>query len=419
MTDRHPTDDPELDAVPADAEDEEEAGLYEHFAVTADKGQTPMRLDKFLTVRMEHCSRNRIQAAADSGNILVNGKAAKSSYKVKPLDRIQIVMPYPRREVELVAEDIPLDIPYEDQWLLLVDKPAGLVVHPGVGNYSGTLVNALMHHLNKQGIPAEEQNRAGLVHRIDKNTSGLLVIAKDEQTHARLAKQFFDHTIQRRYVALVWGNFDEDEGTITGNIGRSPKDRQKMFVFADGSDGKHAVTHWKVLKRYGYVTLVECRLETGRTHQIRVHMAWIGHPLFNDERYGGDRILKGTTFAKYRQFIENCFAVMPRHFPHTKRFRPIQHCQQFQCIIAHPGQIFCEHLLQYLIIHRIQLFFLMDSLSAIEQKHHGKWKCCCQKYSCQKHFYIIFHTKSTSSHCMKRGACIYRRICCYLFCFFR
>ena len=289
MTDRHPTDDPELDAVPADAEDEEEAGLYEHFAVTADKGQTPMRLDKFLTVRMEHCSRNRIQAAADSGNILVNGKAAKSSYKVKPLDRIQIVMPYPRREVELVAEDIPLDIPYEDQWLL-----------------------------NKQGIPAEEQNRAGLVHRIDKNTSGLLVIAKDEQTHARLAKQFFDHTIQRRYVALVWGNFDEDEGTITGNIGRSPKDRQKMFVFADGSDGKHAVTHWKVLKRYGYVTLVECRLETGRTHQIRVHMAWIGHPLFNDERYGGDRILKGTTFAKYRQFIENCFAVMPRHALHAR-----------------------------------------------------------------------------------------------------
>ena len=271
MTDRHPTDDPELDAVPADAEDEEEAGLYEHFAVTADKGQTPMRLDKFLTVRMEHCSRNRIQAAADSGNILVNGKAAKSSYKVKPLDRIQIVMPYPRREVELVAEDIPLDIPYEDQWLLLVDKPAGLVVHPGVGNYSGTL-----------------------------------------------AKQSFDHTIQRRYVALVWGNFDEDEGTITGNIGRSPKDRQKMFVFADGSDGKHAVTHWKVLKRYGYVTLVECRLETGRTHQIRVHMAWIGHPLFNDERYGGDRILKGTTFAKYRQFIENCFAVMPRHALHAR-----------------------------------------------------------------------------------------------------
>ena len=318
MTDERPIEELDPEVIPADGEDEEEAGLYEHFAVTADKGQTPMRLDKFLTVRMEHCSRNRIQAAADSGNILVNGKAAKSSYKVKPLDRIQIVMPYPRREVELRAENIPLDIPYEDKWLLLVDKPAGMVVHPGVGNYDGTLVNALMYHLNEQGIPAEEQNRAGLVHRIDKNTSGLLVIAKDEQTHARLAKQFFDHTIQRRYVALVWGNFEEDEGTITGNIGRSPKDRQKMFVFADGSDGKHAVTHWKVLKRYGYVTLVECRLETGRTHQIRVHMAWIGHPLFNDERYGGDRILKGTTFAKYRQFIDNCFAVMPRHALHAR-----------------------------------------------------------------------------------------------------
>ena len=319
------TDDSLLERLPedpetlaAESEDEEEAGLYEHFAVTADKGQTPMRLDKFLTVRMEHCSRNRIQAAADSGNILVNGKAAKSSYKVKPLDRIQIVLPYPRRETELVAENIPLDIPYEDDHLLIVNKPAGMVVHPGVGNYTGTLVNALMYHLNAQGITAEEQNRAGLVHRIDKNTSGLLVIAKDEQTHARLAKQFFDHTIQRRYVALVWGNFDEDEGTITGNIGRSPKDRQKMYVFADGSDGKHAVTHWKVLRRYGYVTLVECRLETGRTHQIRVHMAWIGHPLFNDERYGGDRILKGTTFAKYRQFIENCFALMPRHALHAR-----------------------------------------------------------------------------------------------------
>ena len=306
------------DEISEEAEDEEEDGLYEHFAVTADKGQTPMRLDKFLTVRMEHCSRNRIQAAADSGNILVNGKAAKSSYKVKPLDRIQIVLPYPRRETELVAENIPLDIPYEDDHLLIVNKPAGMVVHPGVGNYTGTLVNALMYHLNAQGITAEEQNRAGLVHRIDKNTSGLLVIAKDEQTHARLAKQFFDHTIQRRYVALVWGNPDEDEGTITGNIGRSPKERQKMYVFADGSDGKHAVTHWKVLRRYGYVTLVECRLETGRTHQIRVHMAWIGHPLFNDERYGGDRILKGTTFAKYRQFIENCFAVMPRHALHAR-----------------------------------------------------------------------------------------------------
>ncbi|WP_302379620.1 RluA family pseudouridine synthase [uncultured Alistipes sp.] len=308
--------DPETDA--ATSEDDEGAGLYEHFAVTADKGQTLLRLDKFLTARMEHCSRNRIQAAADSGNILVNGRPAKSSYKVKPLDRIQIVMPYPRRDTEIKPEDIPLEIPYEDDDLLIVNKPAGMVVHPGVGNWDRTLVNALMFHLNRQGIPAEEQNRAGLVHRIDKNTSGLLVVAKNEQAHARLARQFFDHTIQRRYVALVWGNFDEDEGTITGNIGRSPRERQKMYVFADGSDGKHAVTHWKVLRRFGYVTLVECRLETGRTHQIRVHMAWIGHPLFNDERYGGDRILKGTTFAKYRQFVENCFAVMPRHALHAR-----------------------------------------------------------------------------------------------------
>lgn len=308
----------EEDELPAaEQEDEEEAGLYEHFAVTADRGQSPLRLDKFLTVRMEHCSRNRIQAAADSGNILVNGRAAKSSYKVKPLDRIQIVMPYPRREVELIPQDIPLEIPYEDDDLMIVDKPAGMVVHPGHGNYDRTLVNALAWHLNRQGIPVEEQHRAGLVHRIDKNTSGLLVIAKNEIAHARLAKQFFDHTITRRYVALVWGNLAEDEGTVTGHIGRSPRDRQKMYVFADGSDGKHAVTHWRVLRRYGYVTLVECRLETGRTHQIRVHMAWIGHPLFNDDRYGGDRILKGTTFTKYRQFIENCFALMPRHALHA------------------------------------------------------------------------------------------------------
>ena len=280
---RYIEEDPELDqGSEATEEDGEGAGLYEHFAVVADKGQTPLRLDKFLTVRMEKCSRNRIQAAADCGNILVNGKPAKSSYKVKPLDRIQIVMPYPRREVEIIPEDIPLEIPYEDDDLLIVNKPAGLV------------------------------------HRIDKNTSGLLVVAKNEQAHARLAKQFFDHTIQRRYVALVWGNFDQDEGTITGNIGRSPRDRQKMFVFEDGSDGKHAVTHWRVLKRYGYVTLVECRLETGRTHQIRVHMSWQGHPLFNDERYGGDRILKGTTFSKYRQFVENCFTVLPRHALHAR-----------------------------------------------------------------------------------------------------
>ncbi len=307
---------PELDAPLT--EDEEAAGLYEHFAITADKGQSLLRIDKFLTQVMKNCSRNRIQAAADSGNILVNGRPTKSSYKVKPFDRIRVVMPYPRRETELLPENIPLEIPYEDDDLLIVNKPAGLVVHPGVGNWTGTLVNALMYHLQGSAITADGEMRAGLVHRIDKNTSGLLVIAKNELSHARLAKQFFDHTITRRYVALVWGNFAEDEGTIVGNIGRSPKERQKMYVFADGSDGKHAVTHWRVLKRFGYVTLVECRLETGRTHQIRVHMAWQGHPLFNDERYGGDRILKGTTFAKYKQFIENCFAVMPRHALHAR-----------------------------------------------------------------------------------------------------
>ncbi len=299
-------------------EDDEAAGLYEHFAITADKGQSLLRLDKFLAAHMLHTSRNRIQAAADSGNILVNGSAAKSSYRVKPFDCIQVVLPYPKRDYEIFPEDIPLVIPYEDDDIVIVDKPAGMVVHPGVGNRSGTLVNAMTWHLRTLPMFCEGNTRAGLVHRIDKNTSGLLVMAKNEQALARLGKQFFDHSIQRRYVALVWGNFEEDEGTITGNIGRSPKERQKMYVFADGSDGKWAVTHWRVLRRFGYVTLVECRLETGRTHQIRVHMAWIGHPLFNDERYGGDRILKGTTFAKYRQFIENCFAVMPRHALHAR-----------------------------------------------------------------------------------------------------
>lgn len=303
--------------APAD-EDDEASGLYEHFAITADKGQSLLRLDKFLTAHMMHCSRNRVQAAADSGNILVNGQRAKSSYRVKPFDRIQIVLPYPKTEYEIVPEDIPLVIPYEDDDIVLVDKPAGMVVHPGVGNHNGTLVNAMTWHLRNLPMFNEGNTRAGLVHRIDKNTSGLLVMAKNELALARLGKQFFDHSIQRRYVALVWGNFEEDEGTITGNIGRSPRERQKMYVFADGSDGKWAVTHWKVLRRFGYVTLVECRLETGRTHQIRVHMSWIGHPLFNDERYGGDRILKGTTFSKYRQFIENCFAAMPRHALHAR-----------------------------------------------------------------------------------------------------
>ncbi len=305
-----------------DTELDDESGgqdeMYEHFAVTADRGQSLLRIDKFLTHRMENVSRSRIQAAADSGNILVNGSPVKSSYKVKPLDHIQIVMPYPRREVEIIPENIPLNIAYEDDDLIIVDKEAGMVVHPGHGNYSGTLVNALTYHLKDYPLFQEGDMRAGLVHRIDKNTSGLLVIAKNELSHARLAKQFFDHTIARRYVALVWGNFENDDGTVTGNIGRSRHDRLKMAVFPDGEEGKHAVTHYTVLKRYGYVTLLELKLETGRTHQIRVHMEHIGHPLFNDERYGGDRILKGTTFSKYKQFIENNFRLMPRHALHAR-----------------------------------------------------------------------------------------------------
>ena len=291
---------------------------YEHFAITVDRGQSMIRLDKFLVDRMEHCSRNRIQTAADNGSILVNGVAAKASYKVKPMDRITLVMPYPKRELEIVPEAIPLDIVYEDDDLLIVNKPAGMVVHPGCGNYSGTLVNALAYHLRHLEMFRGGDMRAGLVHRIDKDTSGLLVVAKNELAHVRLAKQFFDHTIHRRYVALAWGSFDEDEGTVTGNIGRDPRDRMLMHVFADGSQGKHAVTHYRVLHRYGYVTLLECRLETGRTHQIRVHMSWQGHPLFNDPRYGGDRILKGTTFSKYRQFISNCFALLPRQALHAR-----------------------------------------------------------------------------------------------------
>ncbi len=299
-------------------DDDQQEEMYEHFALTVDRGQSMLRIDKYLVDKMTGCSRNRIQTAADSGSILVNGKAVKSNYRVKPFDQISIVMPYPRREVGLEPQDIPIDIVYEDDDVLVVNKAAGMVVHPGHGNFDGTLVNALTFHLKDLPLYQSGNMRAGLVHRIDKNTSGLLVTVKNEFAHAFLAKQFFDHSITRRYVALVWGDFKEDEGRIEGNIGRSVRDRLKMAVYPDGSDGKHAVTHWKVLKRYGYVTLVECRLETGRTHQIRVHMEYIGHPLFNDERYGGDRILKGTTFAKYKQFVENCFEVMPRHALHAR-----------------------------------------------------------------------------------------------------
>ncbi|MDR0414098.1 MAG: RluA family pseudouridine synthase [Prevotellaceae bacterium] len=302
----------------AAAEDQEESGMYEHFCFTADKGQSVVRIDKFLTNRMEHVSRSRVQSAADAGNILANGKPVKPSYKVKPLDVISVVLPYPPRIVEIIPENIPLDILYEDDDVIVLNKAAGMVVHPGHGNFSGTLVNALAYYL--QDLPMFKSGgvRAGLVHRIDKNTSGILVAAKSDVAHNRLALQFFNHTIERLYVALAWGAPNPPEGTITGNIGRSIRDRIKMQVFSDGEQGKHAVTHYRVVENLGYVSLLECRLETGRTHQIRTHMEHIGHPLFNDERYGGSEILRGTTFTKYRQFVQNCFAALPRHALHAK-----------------------------------------------------------------------------------------------------
>ena len=299
-------------------EQPDENGLYEHFSITVDKGQSMMRLDKYLATHIENCSRNRVQTAVDCGNVFVNDRPQKASYKIKPFDRIVLKMEYPKYNCLLTPQDIPIDIIYEDDDVIVVNKEAGRCVHPGHGNYDSTLVNALTFHLKDNPMFQEGNERAGLVHRIDKNTSGILVVGKNEQACNHLSKQFFHHTTSRRYVALVWGNFEQDEGTITGNIGRNPKNRHQMYVFADGSEGKHAVTHYKVLRRYGYVTLVECRLETGRTHQIRVHMQYIGHPLFNDERYGGDKILKGTTFSKYKQFVENCFNMMPRHALHAR-----------------------------------------------------------------------------------------------------
>ena len=338
-----------LDAESPDTEnpdtvEEEDGALFEHFRFVVDKGQSLMRADKYLSSHMESTSRNRIQLAIDAGYVMANGKVIKSNYKVKPLDILTIAFPYRRHESEIKPENIPLDIVYEDDALLVVNKPAGLVVHPGHGHFSGTLINALAYHLNLGTRPmkqrfgsvtgssaaaeempegcrfnrGEADERMGvLVHRIDMNTSGLLVVAKSEYAQIQLAKQFFHHTIERKYVALVWGNMESDSGTIVGNIARDPNDRLRYRVVEDGS-GKHAVTHYRVLERFGYVTLVECQLETGRTHQIRVHMNHIGHPLFNDDRYGGDRIRKGTLYTKYKQFIENCFEVMPRHALHAK-----------------------------------------------------------------------------------------------------
>lgn len=298
--------------------EDEEQQMFEHYRFNVDKGQSQLRIDKYITDHMEQTSRHRVQLAIASDYVRVNDKVVKANYKVKPLDVITIVMPYERHGFEAAPENIPLDIVYEDDDLLIINKPAGLVVHPGHGHYSGTLINALAFHLGiDPGTPQDDERMGILVHRIDKNTSGLLVVAKNDEAQMDLARQFFYHTIERKYVALVWGNIEDESGTVEGNIGRDPNDRMRFKVFPDGSQGKRAVTHFRVLERFGYTTLVECVLETGRTHQIRVHMNHIGHPLFNDDRYGGDKILKGTLYAKYKQFIDNCFEIMPRHALHA------------------------------------------------------------------------------------------------------
>jgi len=298
--------------------EEETFELYEHHNVTADAGQGPLRIDKFLFNKLINISRNKVQQAAKAGNIIVNGNSVKSNYKVRPLDVISVVMTYPPRDVEILPENIPLNIIYEDDDIILVNKQAGLVVHPGYANYTGTLLNALAFHFANLKKGKVENGFGYLVHRIDKDTSGLLMIAKNEFAQTKLAKQFFDHTVDRAYEALVWKDIQQDEGVIEGNIGRSLKDRRVMTVFPNGEYGKEAISHYKVLRRYGYVTHVECKLETGRTHQIRAHFTYLGHPLFNDKTYGGDKILKGTTFTKYKQFVHNCFKVISRQALHAR-----------------------------------------------------------------------------------------------------
>jgi 23S rRNA pseudouridine1911/1915/1917 synthase len=290
---------------------DEKGELFEHFRFIADPGQSLLRIDKFLQGKIENVSRNKIQQTASAGSILVNGKVVKQNYRVKPKDVISIVLSTPPREIEIFPQEIPLDIVYEDEELLIVNKQAGLVVHPGHGNYDSTLLNGLSYYFEKTDQKIE--NGFGyLVHRIDKDTSGLLMVAKNELAQSKIGKQFYDHSIERKYHAIVWGDFEDESGTIEGNIGRSLKDRRVMTVFPNGEYGKHAVSHYKIIKRFGYVSLVECKLETGRTHQIRAHFRYIGHPLFNDARYGGDQILKGTTFTKYKQFVQNCFKILPR-----------------------------------------------------------------------------------------------------------
>ena len=290
--------------------------LYEHYSFTADSGQQALRVDKFLMNRIENATRNKIQQAAKAGSVRVNDVVVKSNYKVKGGDQVKVLFTHPPYENLLVGEDIPLDIVYEDDALVVINKAAGMVVHPGHGNYNGTLLNALLYHF--KSLPLNANDRPGLVHRIDKDTSGLLVVAKTEKAMTHLAKQFFDKTSQRSYYALVWGDVKDDTGTIEGHIGRDPKNRLLMTVFPDGDQGKEAITHYEVVERFGYTTLVRCRLETGRTHQIRAHMKHIGHTLFGDARYGGDNILKGTTFTKYKQFVDNCFKLLPRQALHAQ-----------------------------------------------------------------------------------------------------
>jgi 23S rRNA pseudouridine1911/1915/1917 synthase len=304
--------------------DEQQQELYEHHHIVVERGQGMLRIDRYLQMRLQGVTRTKIQAATKAECVVVNGKPTKANYRVKPLDEISVLLPEPPHEFELLPEPVDIKIVYEDEDVMVVDKQPGLVVHPGVGNWSGTLVNGLLYYLQGKKTRGGEDAKPFLVHRIDKDTSGLLLVAKNEEAQAFLAKQFFEHTIERKYNALVWGDFDEDIGTIIGNIGRSPKDRKVMCVYPheegvpeEEQKGKHAVTHWKVIERFGYVTLVECVLETGRTHQIRAHMKHIGHPLFNDASYGGDEIVKGTTFTRYRQFVENCFDVLPRQALHA------------------------------------------------------------------------------------------------------
>ncbi len=301
-----------------DIELSEDSDLYEHHRIVVDKGQSLLRIDRFLMDRIQNATRNKLQQAIDAESVKVNDKPVKASYKVKPQDVITISLPEPPRDTDVVPENIPLNIVYEDEEVLVLNKPAGMVVHPAYQNWTGTLVNALVYHFQQLPTSQNGEGRPGLVHRLDKDTSGLMVVAKTELAMAHLARQFFDHSIERTYYALVWGEPKQESGTINANLGRSFKDRRVTAVFPDGDIGRHAVTHYKVLKYLRYVSLVQCNLETGRTHQIRAHMQHLGHPLFNDETYGGDKILKGTPFAKYRQFVENCFKIIPRQALHAK-----------------------------------------------------------------------------------------------------